>query len=207
MRPRDPKKAEAIRRKALELLVLEGFDAFSMQKLAKAAGVSPATLYIHFADREDLIFTLWQEQVAALGDRLLDGFDPEQPFEKELWRQWTQRIAFFRERPLAWQFIQQVMQSPLHEKYMKRQNLPIQQVTGGFLVRALERGEITDFGLGDRWRASFPRDTFWALAYAPLYSMLRWVPDASKPLEESPVHVDLDAIRTLFACVIKGLKP
>lgn len=207
MRPRDPVKAEKIRRQALELLVLEGFDAFSMQKLAKAAGVSPATLYIYYEDREDLIFQLWQEQVQALGDQVLEDFDPEAPFEKELWRQWQRRIRFFQERPLEWQFIQQVMHSALHEKYMVRTPANIGDVMSAFVTRAVERGELTDFGLGKTWRKAFPREVFWSLAYAPLYSLLRWIPDRTKPLEESPARVDPSLIQKTFACVIKGLRP
>jgi len=46
MRSRDPKKEKAIRRKAMEMIVKDGFDGLSMQKLAKAAEVSPATIYI-----------------------------------------------------------------------------------------------------------------------------------------------------------------
>ncbi|BDU73571.1 TetR/AcrR family transcriptional regulator [Mesoterricola silvestris] len=109
MRQRDPEKARKIRQCALEMLVLDGFDAFSMQKLAKAAGVSPATLYIYYEDREDLIYKLWQEQVTLLADLVVEGFEPETPFERELWRQWRLRIEFFREHPLEWQFIQQVI--------------------------------------------------------------------------------------------------
>ncbi|MGZ3932351.1 MAG: TetR/AcrR family transcriptional regulator, partial [Bacteroidia bacterium] len=43
MRTRDEQKESAIRQKAIEMIVKEGFDGLSMQKLAKAAGVSPAT--------------------------------------------------------------------------------------------------------------------------------------------------------------------
>jgi AcrR family transcriptional regulator len=207
MRPRDPQKAEKIRRKALEMLVFEGFDAFAMQKLAKAAEVSPATLYIYYKDREDLIFQLWQEQVTAWGDRVLEGFDPEAPFEHELWRQWTQRIRFFQERPLEWQFIQQVRHSALYGKYLERMPPAIGDVMGTFFMRCGERGEITDFGLGGAWREAFPREIILALLYAPLYAMLRWVPDRTKPLEESPAQVDREAIKKLFACVVKGLRP
>ncbi|MBN8856321.1 MAG: helix-turn-helix transcriptional regulator [Sphingobacteriales bacterium] len=33
------------------MVVREGFDGFSMQKLARAAGVSPTTIYIYFKDK------------------------------------------------------------------------------------------------------------------------------------------------------------
>jgi AcrR family transcriptional regulator len=41
MRLRDEQKEQLVRTKALELLVEEGFNGFSMHKLAKAANVSP----------------------------------------------------------------------------------------------------------------------------------------------------------------------
>ncbi|MGZ4091209.1 MAG: TetR/AcrR family transcriptional regulator, partial [Bacteroidia bacterium] len=59
MRIRDEKKEEAIREKALELIVHEGFDGLSMHKLAKAAGVSPATIYIYYKNREHLLNMLY----------------------------------------------------------------------------------------------------------------------------------------------------
>jgi TetR/AcrR family transcriptional regulator, multidrug resistance operon repressor len=46
MRSRDENKEQAIRTEALENAVKDGFDGLSMQKLAKAAAVSPATVYI-----------------------------------------------------------------------------------------------------------------------------------------------------------------
>ena len=55
MRTRDENKEAAIRTKALEMIVKVGLDGLSMQKLAKSANVSPATIYIYFKDREDLI--------------------------------------------------------------------------------------------------------------------------------------------------------
>ena len=54
MRTRDENKQDLIREKGLEMIVKEGFDGFSMQKLAKAAAVSPATLYIYFKNREEI---------------------------------------------------------------------------------------------------------------------------------------------------------
>ena len=58
MRTRDENKEQSVRQKALELLVNQGFEGFSMQKLAKAAKVSPATLYIYYKDKEDLITSI-----------------------------------------------------------------------------------------------------------------------------------------------------
>ncbi|WP_245895661.1 TetR/AcrR family transcriptional regulator [Flavobacterium album] len=55
MRTRNADKEELVKQKAIELLVKEGFQGFSMNKLAKASGISVATLYIYYQDKDDLI--------------------------------------------------------------------------------------------------------------------------------------------------------
>ena len=79
MRTRDENKELTIREKALEMAVKDGFDGLSMQKLARAAGVSPATIYIYFKDRDDLILQLWLQEVKKMVDATLEGFDPSMP--------------------------------------------------------------------------------------------------------------------------------
>src|SRR5687768_3122757 len=108
MRSRDPRKEKAVRAKALSLLVKEGFDGFSMQKLAKAAKVSPATLYIYYKDRDGLIFSLHDEMVKLMIDIGLEGFDPAMPFGEGMAVQWRNRRRFWLEHPLEAQFLEQV---------------------------------------------------------------------------------------------------
>ncbi len=73
MRTRDENKELTIREKALDMAVKDGFDGLSMQKLARAAGVSPATIYIYFKDRDDLILQLWLQEVKKMVDATLEG--------------------------------------------------------------------------------------------------------------------------------------
>ncbi len=94
MRLRDEKKEEIVRKKALELLVQLGFDGFSMQKLAKAAGVSPATLYIYYKDKEDLILRIGEEVGERMVKATFDGFHQEMDLKTGLWVQWTNRANF-----------------------------------------------------------------------------------------------------------------
>ena len=81
MRVRDDSKIQAIREKAVELIVTQGLDGFSMQKLAKAASVSPATLYIYYKDREDLIMQLWTESFKEMAEATLKDFDPDMSYD------------------------------------------------------------------------------------------------------------------------------
>ena len=54
-RPRDPRVDEAVRRAALELLVEEGYQATSIQAIARRAGVSPPSIYRRWSSKAELI--------------------------------------------------------------------------------------------------------------------------------------------------------
>ena len=120
MRTRDEMKEAAIREKALEMVVKHGFDGLSMQKLAKAAGVSPATIYIYFKDRGDLILQLYLQEMKKMVDATLDGFDPSMHFEEGLKVQWLNRAKFCMQDPANMHFLEQIKFSPYHEAFMKK---------------------------------------------------------------------------------------
>lgn len=208
MRSKDPLKANQIRSQALEMLVQEGFDGFSMQKLARASKVSPATLYIHFEDRDDLLFQLYKEQMAVFTAILMDGFDPHGTFAKGLETQWRNRMRFCREHPISWKFLDQVLYSHYQPQFVHRIETPFFQAMHDFMKGAVERGEIRDLGADDH-SGQFPTQLFWALAYAPLYELLRMEGGhgpgghcRSVPFELTPERFDL-ALRQ----VLRSLQP
>ena len=51
---------------AREMFLTEGFEAFSMRKLAEGVGYSPAALYQHFASKEAIFEALVDESFSAL---------------------------------------------------------------------------------------------------------------------------------------------
>src|SRR5690606_19425317 len=97
MRKRDESKAIIIKEKALEMVVKCGFDGFSMQKLAKKARISPATIYIYFKDKEDLILQLYQEENQKMTEATLKHFRPSMSFSEGLKVQWINRSRYCME--------------------------------------------------------------------------------------------------------------
>ena len=49
-----------------ELFASEGYDRASMRRIAKAAGYSPTTIYLHFESKEGLLRSLCEETFAKL---------------------------------------------------------------------------------------------------------------------------------------------
>ncbi|MEP7039456.1 MAG: helix-turn-helix domain-containing protein, partial [Acidobacteriota bacterium] len=68
MRVKDDKKLQAICDAAIELITANGFADTSMSKIAKAAQVSPATIYVYFENKETLlneIYLLVKQEMCA----------------------------------------------------------------------------------------------------------------------------------------------
>lgn len=55
---------------ARELLVRDGYDALSMRKVAERIDYSPTAIYLHFKDKQELVFSLCDETFARLVKQL-----------------------------------------------------------------------------------------------------------------------------------------
>lgn len=58
---------------ASRLLATEGYAGLSASAIARAAGIAQPTFYVHFRDKDDLLRTLGEEQVATLRQRLREA--------------------------------------------------------------------------------------------------------------------------------------
>jgi AcrR family transcriptional regulator len=191
------------------MLVTEGFDGFSMQKLAKAAGVSPATLYIHFEDKDDLLFQLYREQYELFTDAVLLGFDPDTSFVEGLRTLWKNRLHFARENPTSQRFLDQILYSPYHRGFEARLGQKLSQAMEAFVRGAFARKEIIDFREIDP-TVDFPVEVFWALAYAPLYQLIEHEMRCSGPGDHhrgAPFRLDDKLFEKVFQRVLRGLSP
>ena len=195
MRTRDESKEEAIREKAIEIIVKEGFDGLSMQKLAKAAGVSPATIYIYHKNREDLLNSLYNMVNEKFAEVALQEFSPEHSLEEGLWRQWKNRMKFILQYPLYFQFFEQFRNSPLvHHKDIK--NGKFKESMKSFVINAVKRGEM----------AKMEPEQFWSLAYGSYYSLVKFHLQEKSMMNESYKLTDAK-LKSLLKMVVKALKP
>jgi TetR/AcrR family transcriptional repressor of multidrug resistance operon len=164
VRARDPKKERAIRAKALDTIVRQGFDGLSMQKLAKEVGVSPATIYIYFEDRDDLILTLYREESRKMAEATLVGFDPSASFAVGLRVQWKNRARYCLENPREAHFLEQIRHSPFHSHDEPGKGRDFIEAMRAFCRGAIERGELV----------RVPVEVYWSVAFAPLYQLLKF---------------------------------
>ncbi|RAW00071.1 TetR/AcrR family transcriptional regulator [Pseudochryseolinea flava] len=196
MRTRDENKEETIRQKAIELFVKHGFDGLSMQKLAKEAGVSPATLYIYYKDRDDMIVQLWVWVMKKMVDTTLEGFDPGMSFEAGLKLQWQNRARFCMEYPMELHFMEQIKYSPYHEACSKKMDAKFINTMGEFVHNAIRRKEVV----------KVPVEVYWSVAFAPLYQLVK-MHMSGRGLRDEKFVLDEKTINQTFKLVLKALKP
>ncbi|MBL7933168.1 MAG: TetR/AcrR family transcriptional regulator [Bacteroidia bacterium] len=195
MRTRDENKETAIREKALEMIVKHGFDGLSMQKLARAAEVSPATIYIYYENREHLLRDLYHHVMDAFNREALAGFNPNLSLEEGLWVQWKNRMRFIIDYPFYFQFFEQFRNSPLiNHKEVK--NLAFKELMQDFVKNAIKRGEM----------AKMEPEIFWSLAYGSFYSILKFHLQEKTMMNNSFRLTDAK-LKTLLKMVVEALKP
>ncbi|MBA2613022.1 MAG: TetR/AcrR family transcriptional regulator [Bacteroidetes bacterium] len=195
MRTRDENKEAAIREKAMKMIVDEGFDGLSMQKLAKAANVSPATIYIYYKNREDLLNQLFNHVQQTFYDVALAGFDPLLSFEEGLWIQWKNRLKFILKYPIHFQFYEQFRNSPCIN-HTDVQISTFKESMKLFVMNAIKKGEMK----------KMEPEIFWSVAYGTLYSMVKFHLQEIKMMGNDFKLTDAK-MKIAFEMVIKALKP
>ncbi|MFC0181290.1 DNA-binding transcriptional regulator, AcrR family [Pseudarcicella hirudinis] len=196
MRTRDENKELIVREKALEMLVLQGLDGFSMQKLAKAAGVSPATLYIYYQDKEDLILKLGIQEGKRLSEATLKNFSPEMSFADGLKIQWINRSGFWLENKQSYDLFELLRNSTYREKIFAAINVEFRAIMGQFVRNAIQKEELIPLTL----------EVYWSIAFAPLHNLIRFHNDG-RSVGGRPYTFSEKDMWEMFALVLKALKP
>jgi AcrR family transcriptional regulator len=92
--PDDSAKRRQIVEGARSIFLARGFDAASMNDIAKAAGVSKGTLYVYFSNKEQLFEAIVEEECCSHAESVFD-FDPsDRDVEKALTRFGIAYITF-----------------------------------------------------------------------------------------------------------------
>ncbi|MDH7462719.1 TetR/AcrR family transcriptional regulator [Chitinophagaceae bacterium 26-R-25] len=124
MRPKSVEKEQAIRTIALKIIQEEGLENLSMQKLAKAANISPRTIYIKYADKEDLLIKLFIDEVLGEYEKaVLEKFDEKMDFAEGVKRIWLNTFRYFKTNRQAFALMQYGNSSPLLTKAFKERNI------------------------------------------------------------------------------------
>ncbi|RYZ91689.1 MAG: TetR/AcrR family transcriptional regulator, partial [Sphingobacteriaceae bacterium] len=177
------------------LLVKDGFEGFSMNKLAKACNISVATLYIYYKDKDDLIVQIAIEEAERFTNEILNGFDQTLSFADGIRQQWKRRAEQLVKNPESARFFDQLRSSTYRDKVHPFIVGQFKEAMGDFMRRAIDNGEINPL----------PVDIYWSIAYAPLYNLIRFHHEG-KGLTGQPFVLTDSILQQTCELVIKALK-
>ncbi|MDH2295549.1 MULTISPECIES: TetR/AcrR family transcriptional regulator [Cobetia] len=127
MRHRDEHKQQALLEATLHEVAEHGFAVTSVARIARAAGMSPGTLYLYYRDKDDLLEATFSEVSRRIIAVAIEAFqaEPAEAFEAEpstlspaaqqlksaLCRVWNALVALGRRQPALFLFHDQFLHS------------------------------------------------------------------------------------------------
>ena len=196
MRTRNADKVELVKKKAIELIVSDGFQGFSMNKLALACDISVATLYIYYKDKDDLIKMIGSEIGRTFMSETLKNFSPSMSFAEGLKKQWENRARFALKYPKE-VACYEIIRHSAHGEYIAEQSLQgFKTAMFEFCRNAVQNKELIPI----------QADVFWSVAYGPLYTLLRFHGEG-KSIGGRPFKFSKKIMEEALHLVIKALTP
>ncbi|MBF4493357.1 TetR/AcrR family transcriptional regulator [Flavobacterium sp. MR2016-29] len=198
MRIRDVDKEKLVIEMAIDQIVQEGFQGFSMNKLAKACSISVATLYIYYKDKDDLIQKIGATMALKFFTNTIKNFSPEMSFEEGLWKQWENRADFAMKYPKEVAFFEIIKHSPHGEAILDS----IKEFSDfrAIMTQFVENAQLT------KQLIPMTFEAFWCVAYGPLYTLLN-LHREGKSMGGRPFKLTKEIMKEAFQATVKGLKP
>lgn len=92
---RTGRKFDQVLRGAREVFLADGFEGASVDDIARAAGVSKATLYSYFPDKRLLFIEVAKTECGLMAERVISMVDETKPVREVLTITATQLVTFF----------------------------------------------------------------------------------------------------------------
>ena len=112
MRTKDDEKEAALFEATVKLVNEIGFASSSVSKIAREAGVSPATIYVYYKNKEDLLVSTYIEIKLNLSKAILSDFNDNLPIRDILRNVWFKMFEYISNNLEYYSFVEQFSNSP-----------------------------------------------------------------------------------------------
>lgn len=123
IRQKCDKKRMDLLKATLHLINNNGFHDAPMSKIAKTAEMSPATIYIYFENKQDLINQLYLEMKAAFSTHAFENYSEELCVKESFKKIWFNIANFKLNQVEESNFLSQCDNTPIIDDEIKREGL------------------------------------------------------------------------------------
>ncbi len=143
MRPKDQTKYNAIIKASLNLVKELGFTGISISKIARQANISPATIYIHFKNKEDLFTQLYSKIRTDMSSAALKGVHEKKEVEHIFKSIWINFFKYSLNHPDYLIYREKFEQTPMMEK-IKPEDFELYNYINSLFQQAIKEHLIKD---------------------------------------------------------------
>jgi AcrR family transcriptional regulator len=112
MRRKDDEKEKSIKEAVIKLILEAGFHGTSISKIAKEAGVSPATLYIYYENKDVMLQDIYREYSEEIFDYLLSKLNNHMDGEELIEILVSAYYTYIKEHGEIFHFVDQFSSCP-----------------------------------------------------------------------------------------------
>ena len=113
MRLKDERKPEAITKTIIKLINNIGFANISMSKIAKETGLSPATLYIYYESKDDMLRKTYMSIKRQMSQECLSNINISDDIKDIVFQLCRNLLAYMETHADEFLFLEQSANSPL----------------------------------------------------------------------------------------------
>ncbi len=178
MRVKDEIKQDAIIEATVALVNEIGFAASSVSKIAKRANVSPATIYIYYDNKEDLLVSTYVKIKSCLADALMGDFDTNAPVRDTLLNAGNNLFNYITDHRELFYFTEQFANSPFNNAGVKN------QVEAAFSPMM----DLLQMGIDQKIIKDVPFELLLAHLFYPIFNLAN--PRLNPSFEASPENIE-----------------
>jgi len=173
MRIKDDEKVNKIYRAAIKVVNRDGFEGSSMSKIATEAGVSPATIYLYFENKDDMIKKLFIHLKSRMGNSYYKDNSELTPSKGTYRTIWLNYYQFILENSEEFNFLENFTNCPLINRIENDYKLDYCSTIELFFEKSKSIGLIQNLS----------NDLLYSLLFSPVNYLLKKAIATNKPLE------------------------
>jgi AcrR family transcriptional regulator len=137
-------KRTALLKGTLSLVNNGGIQGASMAKVAKIAGVSPATIYLYFECKQDLVSQLYLTVKASFAEAAFSDYDREQSLEISFKKIWFNMVYYKMTHQEEASFLSQCDNTPIIEEKTRQDGLQFLMPLFDLWLKGKKEGILKD---------------------------------------------------------------
>jgi len=177
MRLRDKQKQDAIIKTSIKLVNNLGFAGISISKIAKQAGVSPATIYIYYKNKEDLFTKIYIDIRNRMSQASLQGVDDSKSIKARFKLIWSNFFNYSLE------YIEYIIYREHFEQTSMMNNIHPEEFELFKQVTNLFKKGIEENSLQNR-----PLPFLVAFAFMPIITLLKFNSEGMITMDDDLIH-------------------